>query len=143
MSFQTKFTFMWTRTSRRSPPLYAKTLMKNMRRERVSLDPPRGQTGPLIPPTPPACLPNPNICEREEVSQARKNPFRVERRDFKEQVSSPPERGLICKKNLLECDLCASCFESCLCLISCLLVDLLKKCCWSRVNEILSFLESE
>jgi hypothetical protein len=49
MSFQTKFTFMWTRTSRRSPPLYAKTLMKNMRRERVSLDPPKGQTGPLYP----------------------------------------------------------------------------------------------
>jgi hypothetical protein len=49
MSFQTKFTFMWTRTSRRSPPLYAKTLMKNMRRERVALDPPWGQTGPLYP----------------------------------------------------------------------------------------------
>jgi hypothetical protein len=49
MSFQTKFTFMWTRTSRRSPPLYAKTLMKNMRRERVSLDPLVGQTGPLYP----------------------------------------------------------------------------------------------
>jgi len=49
MSFQTKFTFMWTRTSRRSPPLYAKTLMKNMRRERVSLDPLLGQTGLLYP----------------------------------------------------------------------------------------------
>jgi hypothetical protein len=53
MSFQTKFTFMWTRTSRRSPPLYAKTLMKNMRRERVSLTPLQGQTGLLYPQLPP------------------------------------------------------------------------------------------
>ena len=131
MSFQTKFTFMWTRTSRRSPPLYAKTLNKSSTchapLEQSNLcakgkgigSPPKGANRLLIPPTPPACLPNGD-----------------------KKTRSHEGTGLFCS-NLLECDLCASCFESCLCLVCCLLVDLLKKGCWSCIDEILSFLKTK
>ena len=47
-----KFTFMWTRTTRRSPPLYAMTFGLFVRRARVSRGPYRGQTDPLYPQIP-------------------------------------------------------------------------------------------
>jgi len=131
MSFQTKFTFMWTRTSRRSPPLYAKTLTinhstwlrhwsnQNCAKGKGIAGPPEGANRPLIPPTPPACLPNGD-----------------------KKTRSHEGTGFFCS-NLLECDLCASCFESCLCLVCCLLVCLLKKGSWSCIDEILSFLKTK
>jgi len=44
-----KFTYVWTRTTKRSPPLYAMTFGKFVRRARVSPDPYSGQTECLYP----------------------------------------------------------------------------------------------
>ncbi|MEY4290513.1 MAG: hypothetical protein RL130_455, partial [Actinomycetota bacterium] len=134
-----KFTFMWTRTSTRSPPLYAMTFRIFVRRARVSAHPLGGQTGPLYPQIPSLVCQFPEFVN-ESKADIRENPLRVERRDFNEPSPKPARRGLIGKSNLLECDLCTSCFESCLCLLCCLLVCLLKKGCWSCIDKILSFL---
>jgi hypothetical protein len=56
---------------------------------------------------------------------------------------APGIRGLHTWDLLLDADLCAGCFESCLRLICGRLISLLEESCWSRVNEILCFLQAE
>ena len=121
-----------------------------VRRERVSAHPPNGQTG-LLYPRPPLlsrtfCLSGYKFhlagwlgtCSLKSLRSSR---F-VEISSRKQKARLQKESGFL-NLELLECDLCASCFESCLCLVCCLLVCLLEENCWSRVNEILSFLKSE
>ena len=142
MSFQTKFTFMWTRTTKRSPPLYAMTFRKNMRRGRVSPHPPRGQTGPLYPQPGPfvstiaifVTFPHADVSVKRNRPPSEGDPKRT---------GSPARGADWYFLRLLQSHLSASCFESCLCLICCLLVDLLKKCCRCCIDEILSFLETK
>lgn len=142
MSFQTKCTYVWTRTSRRSPPLYAMTFRFFVRRGRVSAHPPKGQTGLLYP------QPRPFVLRIQifvaishaDVSAKRNRP---PRKGDPKRTGSPSRGADYYFLRLLQSHLCASCFESCLCLICCLLVDLLEENCRSRINEILSFLKSE
>ena len=150
MSFQTICTYVWTRTSRRSPPLYAMTLRFFVRRGRISAHPLCGQTGGLYPHPPllsrTFCLPG---CKIPPCGLAwdllLKVPALIPLRwnfSGKQKTRLQKESGFL-NFELLNCDLCASCFESCLCLICCLLVDLLKKCCRCCINEILSFLKTK
>ena len=141
---------MWTRTSRRSPPLYAKTLMKNMRRERVSLDPPKGQTDYLYPHplllSRTFCFPGYKFHLAGWLGTCSLKSLRSSRfvgiSSRKQKARLQKESGFL-NLELLKGDFCASCFESCLCLVCCLLVDLLKKGCWSCIDEILSFLKTK
>ena len=137
-----KFTVVWTRTSRRSPPLYAMTFGFFVRRARVSLDPPKGQTGPLYPQLHPLVFKIQNFVTfpHADVSAKRNRP---PRKGDPKRTGSPSRGADFYFLRLLQSDLCASCFESCLCLLCCLLVCLLKKGCWSCIDEILSFLETK
>ena len=98
--------------------------------------------------------PSENLCEGEGYPLT---PFRGKPRAYIPKCGDLSSKsGNLCMKkarphagtgpfssNLLKCDLCASCFESCLCLICCLLVCLLKKCCRCCINKILSFLKTK
>ena len=142
MSFQTKFTFMWTRTTRRSPPLYAMTFRNFVRRVRVTPDPPRGQTERLYPQARAFVLRIQIFVAfpHADVSAKRNRP---PRKGDPKRTGSPSRGADYYFLRLLQSHLCASCFESCLCLVCCLLVYLLKKGCWSCIDEILSFLETK
>jgi len=121
-----------------------------VRRGRVSAHPPSGQTERLYPQTGPF-VPKIQIFvysspppEREKSPlgwSAKRN--RPPRKGDPKRTGSPTRGADFNFLRLLNCDRCASCFESCLCLISCLLVDLLKKCCRCCINEILRFLETK
>ena len=150
MSFQTICIYVWTRTTRRPPPLYAMTLRKNMRRGRVSAHPLSGQTGGLYPQKEAFVLRIQIFVNQSPPPEHEKSPLeqrskrnRPPRKGDPKRTGSPSRGADFNFLRLLNCDLCASCFKSCLCLISCLLVDLLKKCCRCCINKILSFLESK
>jgi len=136
------------RTTIRSQPLYALTIEDLCERQGYRPPPDPVQPGSYTPKSPP-CHENlgksvkgarsgatPSTCPRM------KEPQRFERRNpswgFRSRTL-----GFLPTKKLLDGDLRASCFESCLCLVYIFLLALFDQGCRSCIYKILRFLQAE
>ena len=151
MSFQTKFQFAVTqtrgRTTIRSQPLYALTIEEICEGSGYSPPPDPVQPGSYTPKSPPChgisqpCVGSPRLIHIQ-LGPELKEPQWFERRNpswgFRSRTL-----GFLPTKKLLDGDLRASCFESCLCLVYIFLLALFDQGCRSSIYKILRFLQAE